>query len=150
MQNEEIESLLHREGLVLADIKRRAMAFFIDEMLLSFLLIIAMSDSFSNAKTVEEIIILTNNVLFEYLLMKIAYQTFFVWQYGATLGKIAMKIRVIEIATLQKPTFAASLNRAIFRVISEMFFYLGFLWGIMDSARQTWHDKTARTLVVNA
>jgi len=148
--NEDIENLLHREGLVLADIKKRAMAFFIDETLLSFLLIIAMSSSFSNAKTVEDIIILTNNFLWEYLLMKIAYQTFFVWQYGATLGKIAMKIRVIEIATLQNPTFAASLNRAVFRVISEMIFYLGFLWGVMDPARQTWHDKTARTLVVNA
>ncbi|MBA1432303.1 MAG: RDD family protein [Epsilonproteobacteria bacterium] len=148
--NEDIENVLHREGLVLADIKKRAMAFFIDEMLLSFLLIIAMSDSFSNAKTVEEMIILTNNFLWEYLLMKIAYQTFFVWQYGATLGKIAMKIRVIEIATLQNPAFAVALNRAVFRVISEMLFYLGFLWGMMDPARQTWHDKTARTLVVNA
>ena len=126
------------------------MAFFIDEMLLSFLLIIAMSDSFTNAKTVEEIIILTNNFMFEYILMKIIYQTFFVMQYGATLGKIAMKIRVIEIMTLQNPSFLCALNRAIFRVISEMFFYLGFLWGMMDPARQTWHDKTAKTLVVNA
>jgi len=148
--NEEIENVLHREGLVLADIKKRTMAFFIDEILLSFLLIIAMSDSFSNAKTVEEMIILTNSFLWEYLLMKIAYQTFFVMQYGATLGKIAMKIRVVEIATLQNPSFAVSLNRAVFRVISEMLFYLGFLWGMMDLVRQTWHDKTARTLVVNA
>jgi len=148
--NEEIENLLHREGLELASIKKRSMAFFIDEMLLSFLLIIGMSDSFTNAKTVEEIIILTNNFMFEYILMKIIYQTFFVMQYGATLGKIAMKIRVIEIMTLQNPSFLCALNRAIFRVISEMFFYLGFLWGMMDPARQTWHDKTAKTLVVNA
>jgi len=147
--NEEIENVLHREGLVLAPVKKRAVAFFIDEMLLSFLLIIAMSDAFSNANSVEEIINLTNNFMFEYLIMKIVYQTFFVMQYGATLGKLAMKIRIIEIATLQNPRFAASLNRAIFRVISEMFFYLGFLWGMMDPAKQTWHDKTARTLVVN-
>jgi len=126
------------------------MAFFIDEMLLSLLLIVAMSDSFMQAKTVEEMILLTNSFLFEYMLMKIVYQTFFVMQYGATLGKLAMKIRVIEIATLQNPSFAVALNRAIFRIISEMFFYLGFLWGMMDPARQTWHDKTAKTLVVNA
>jgi len=148
--NEEIENILHREGLELASIKKRSMAFFIDEMLLFFLLIIAMLDSFFNAQTVEDIIILTDHFMFEYLLMKIVYQTFFVMQYGATLGKIAMKIRVIEIATLQNPSFICSLNRAIFRVISAMFFYLGFLWGMMDPSRQTWHDKTARTLVVNA
>lgn len=148
--NEEIENILHREGLTLASVAKRAGAFFIDEMLLSFLLIIAMADSFSNAKTVEEIIILTNNVMFEYLLMKIIYQTFFVMQYGATLGKLALKIRVIEIATLQNPSFICSLNRAIFRVISEMIFYLGFVWAMMDPSRQAWHDKTAKTLVVNA
>ena len=148
--NEEIENILHREGITLASIKSRAMAFFIDEMLLSFLLIIAMWDSFSTAPTVEDIIILTNNFIMEYIFMKIVYQTFFVMQYGATIGKLAMKIRVVEIKTLSNPNIIVSLNRAIFRIISEMLFYLGFLWGMMDPARQTWHDKTARTLVVNA
>lgn len=148
--NEEIENMLHREDLALADIKKRAAAFMIDEMLLSLLLVIAMSNSFSNAKNIEEIIALTNNVMLEYLLIKIIYQTFFVMQYGATIGKIIFKIRVIEIVTLQNPSFGCALNRAIFRIISEMMFYLGFLWGAMDSSRQTWHDKTAKTLVINA
>ena len=148
--NEEIEKLLNREHLQLASIPKRAVAFFIDEMLLSFLLIIAMSDSFSKAQTVEDIILLTNNYIMQYILMKIVYQTFFVMQYGATLGKLAMKIRVIDIATLDNPSFAVSLNRAIFRIISEMIFYLGFLWGIFDPQRQTWHDKTAKTLVIDA
>ena len=148
--NEEIEEVLHREGFVLADIKKRAFAFFIDELLLSFLLVIAMSDSFMQAKTVEQMILLTNSLLFDYMLMKIVYQTFFVMQYGATLGKIALKIRVIEIATLQNPTFFVSLNRAVFRIVSEMFFYLGFVWAMMDPARQAWHDKTAKTLVIDA
>jgi len=64
--------------------------------------------------------------------MKIIYQAFFVMQYGASLGKIAMKIRVIEIKTLDNPNVISSLNRAIFRVISEMLFYLGFLWGMIE------------------
>lgn len=148
--NETIENLLDREGLSLASIKKRAFAFFIDEMLLSFLLIIAMSDSFSNTKNMEDIILLTNSYVMEYIMMKIVYQTFFVMQYGATLGKLAVKIKVIEIATLTNPNILSSLNRAIFRIVSEMLFYLGFLWGMMDPARQTWHDKTAKTLVVDA
>lgn len=148
--NEDIENILHRENLTLASIKKRSLAFFIDEMLLSFLLVIAMSDSFANAKTMEDIIILTNSYVMQYILMKIVYQTFFVMQYGATLGKLAVKIRVIDIQTMSNPSFSISLNRAIFRIISEMLFYLGFLWGMFDPTRQTWHDKTARTLVVNA
>lgn len=148
--NEEIENKLHREGITLADIKKRAMAFLIDETLLSFLLIFALWDSFAAAKNVEEVIILTNTFILEYITMKIVYQAFFTMQYGATLGKIAMKIRVIEIRTLQKPSVVSALNRAIFRIISETFFYLGFLWGMLDPSRQALHDKTAKTLVVNA
>lgn len=147
--NEEIEDILHREDISLATFKKRSLAFFIDEMLLSFLLIIALGDSFFEAKTMEEIIILTNTFLLEFMAMKVFYQAFFVMQYGATLGKIAMKIRVIDIKTLQTPNVMISLNRAIVRVLSEMFFYFGFIWGLMDPSRQTWHDKTAKTLVVN-
>ena len=133
--NEEIENILHREGIELASNKKRAMAFFIDEMLLSFLLVVALWDSFATAVTIEQMINITN--------------TFFVMQYGASIGKIVMKIRVIEISTMQIPSVISALNRAIFRVISELLFYLGFLWGMLNPERQTWHDKTAGTLVVN-
>lgn len=148
--NEEIEELLHREELTLASIGKRSMAFFIDEMLLSFILIIALWDSFANAQTLEQLIAVTNSFVIEYIIMKIFYQAFFVMQYGASIGKIVMKIRVIEISTLENPNILVSLNRSIFRVISEMLFYLGFLWAMFDPSRQGWHDKTAKTLVVNA
>lgn len=136
--------------MTLAPVKKRGMAFFIDEILLSFLLIIAIGDSFFEAKNVEEMIILTNTFVLEYMAMKVVYQAFFVMQYGATIGKIVMKIRVIEIGTMQKPNVIVALNRAVVRVVSEMMFYLGFVWGVMDPARQTWHDKSAKTLVINA
>jgi uncharacterized RDD family membrane protein YckC len=147
--NEDIENTLYRENITLAPIKKRSLAFFIDETLLSFLLIIALWDSFKVAITIEDIIILTNQFVLEYMAMKIIYQAFFIMQYGATIGKLAVKIKVIEIKTLNYPSVISSLNRAIFRVISEMLFYLGFLWGMMDKSRQSWHDKTAKTLVVN-
>lgn len=148
--NEDIENLLHREGMTLAPVKKRGMAFFIDEMLLSLLLILALGDSFFEAKSVEEMIILTNTFVLEYMAIKIIYQAFFVMQYGATLGKIVMKIRVIEVGTLKTPNVIVALNRSFVRVLSEVLFYLGFLWGAMDPLRQTWHDKSAKTLVINA
>ena len=145
--NEEIENILHREGITLADTKKRAVAFFIDEVLLSFLLIFALWDSFATA---QNIISLTNSFVLEYMMIKVIYQSFFVMQYGASIGKLAMKIRVIDIATLDNPNVLGALNRAIIRIFSEMIFYLGFLWGMMNPTRQSWHDKTANTLVVNA
>ena len=148
--NEEIQDILYRSGLNLSSVSKRATAFSIDELLLSFLLMVALWDSIASAKGIEDIVSITNTFILEYMLMKIVYQAFFVTQYGATLGKIAMKIRVIEVATLQNPSIGSSINRAIFRIVSESFFYLGFLWGFFDPARQTLHDKTAKTLVIDA
>jgi len=147
---ENIENLLHRENLTLASVQKRSLAFFIDEMLLSFLLIISLWDTFSNAVSMEEIINVTNSFVLEYMFLKVVYQAFFTMQYGASIGKLLLKIKVIETQTLSNPNVVSSLNRAIFRVISEMFFYLGFLWGMFQPSKQTWHDKTARTLVINA
>ena len=148
--NEEIEEVLQREGIELASIQKRAVATFIDEILLSFLLMIALYDSFANATTMEEIIAITNTFLIEFLLLKIFYQAFFTMQYGATLGKIVMKIQVLELSTLSKPNVITALNRAFFRVWSELFLYMGFLWAMFDPQKQSWHDKTAKTLVINA
>ena len=147
--NEDIQDRLYHESMKLASIKKRSMAFFVDEMLLSLLLILGLGDSFLEAKTLEEMILLTNKFFLEYMAIKIMYQAFFIMQYGATLGKLLVKIRVVEIKTLQKPNVIVALNRSIIRVISEMLFYLGFLWGVLDPSRQAWHDKSAKTLVVD-
>lgn len=147
--NEELDDILHREQLVIAPVSKRSSAFMIDELLLSTLLIIILWDAFTAAQTIEEVIYLTNQFVLEFMAIKIAYQTFFVYQYGATLGKIVMKIKVLELSSLSSPTLQASFNRAIFRVISEMILYLGFLWGILDPYKRTWHDRTAKTIVVN-
>lgn len=147
--NEETQQRLYREGMRLASIKKRSFAFFIDEMLLSLLLILALGDSFFEAKTVEEMILLTNQFVLEYMAIKVIYQAFFVMQYGASVGKLLVKIRVVEMNSLQTPNVVVALNRAVVRVLSEMLFYLGFLWGSLDPLRQTWHDKSAKTLVVD-
>ncbi len=140
---------MYREGMHLASIKKRSFAFFIDEMLLSLLLILSLGDSFFEAKTVEEMILLTNQFVLEYMAIKVIYQAYFVMQYGATVGKLLVKIRVVEMKTLQKPNVVVALNRGVVRVLSEMLFYLGFLWGVLDPLRQAWHDKSAKTVVVD-
>lgn len=140
---------MYREGMHLASIKKRSFAFFVDEMLLSLLLILSLGNSFFEAKTVEEMILLTNQFVLEYMAIKVIYQAYFVMQYGATVGKLLVKIRVVEMKTLQKPNVVVALNRGVVRVLSEMLFYLGFLWGTLDPLRQAWHDKSAKTVVVD-
>ncbi|MDD5051892.1 MAG: RDD family protein [Sulfuricurvum sp.] len=147
--DEQLDTLIQRERLSLASIRQRTAAFGIDELLLSILMMIILWDTMAKAQTIESIIAVTNSFILEYLSIKIIYQTFFTMQYGATIGKIVMKIRVIEVYTLSNPSFLCALNRSIFRVISEILFYMGFVWAMLDPYRRSWHDRTARTLVVN-
>ncbi len=148
--NDHLDSFLAREKYTLATIRSRIAAFTIDEFLLSFILIIILWTPIMNATSVEAMIDVVNTFILEYMMIKIFYQTFFTMQYGATLGKIAMKIRVIEIQTSSNPHFLSAFNRSVFRIVSEVLFYLGFLWGMFDPYRRTWHDLSAKTLVINA
>lgn len=148
--DEQLDTLLEREKLELASIRQRAAAFAIDELLLSVLMIVILWDAMAKAETLESMIALTNSFLLEYMAIKIVYQTFFTMQYGATIGKIVMKIRVIELSSLSNPGFLSAFNRSVFRVVSEIFFYLGFVWAMLDPYRRSWHDRTARTLVIDA
>jgi uncharacterized RDD family membrane protein YckC len=148
--NHEIDTLLHRENVQLASVRSRAAAFGIDELLLSMILFAILWDSISAAATVEAMIEIINTFLLEYMTIKIGYQTFFTMQYGATIGKIVMKIRIIEIKTLSSPSFLSAFNRSVFRIVSEILFYLGFAWAIFDPYRRSWHDLSARTLVIDA
>lgn len=147
--DEKLDHLLERESLELASLRARAAAFGIDELLLSILLFVILWDTISKSETVEQVVTVTNTFLLEYMLIKIIYQTFFTMQYGATIGKIIMKIRVIEVNTLSNPSFFSAVNRAVFRVVGELLFYMGFIWAALDPYRRGWHDRTARTLVVN-
>ncbi len=148
MTPKELQELLYRENIKLASVSKRAIAFMIDELLLSLVFVIALWDGISGAKNSIEMIESIQSATLYFVMVKIAYQTFFTYKYGASLGKIYMKIKVVDINTLEYLDFFSSLNRAIVRIISEMFFYLGFLWGVLNPTRQTWHDLVARSIVI--
>ena len=150
MNKDEILDKLQLENIELASTNKRALAFGIDELIISLLFTFAFWDKFSSLSSAEAIIGFINSMAGGIVLIKIAYQGIFVWMYGATLGKMAMKIKVISSADLDKPNFTYSFLRALSRVISEMLFYIGFIWAYFNPVRLTWHDKFAKTLVVNA
>ena len=148
--DEAIENRLREAGLELAPLGRRTVAYAIDDTLISMLFVIILWEPISMAQSAEEIAAIVNGVWLFLAMTQILYHTWFVWQYGASLGKIAMKMQVVETGGMGRPSFLVAFNRAIFRVISGMIFYLGFVWAFFDPLRQTWHDKIASTLVVNA
>jgi len=148
--DEDILEKLEREELSLASVNKRGWAYFIDELIVSFLITIIYWDRFSSVSTPEDMILVMNGAAFYVVLLKIIYQAFFVWRYGATLGKMAMKIRVVDREIFEIPSFGDSLIRSVVRIVSEMFFYLGFVWAFFNPLREAWHDKAAKTLVIDA
>jgi len=69
---------------------------------------------------------------------------------GQTLG---MQIAGIRITNLQSGpiTKGQAWGRYLFKAfISGLVFYLGYLWMLWDTNKQTWHDKVANTLVLRA
>lgn len=148
--DETLERSLKAAGLQLAPLGRRAVAYAIDDLLISLIFIVMLWDSIAALPSPEASAALLGTLWMPMVMTKILYHTLFVWLYGASLGKMAMKIRVVEAAGFGMPRLVVAFNRAVFRIISEMLFYLGFLWAFFDPARQAWHDKTAMTLVVDA
>ena len=150
MNEEELVKIFERENITLASLPSRALAFFIDEVLVSLIFIAIYWNQFAVSEDIEQTMILMNKVVMNAVLIKIVYHSFFVWMYGATLGKIAAKIRVIYIYDLSNPNLFYAILRSLVRVVSESIFYLGFLCAALNPKRETWHDKVARTLVINA
>ena len=149
MTDEQIIERFERENISLASIKKRTWAYAIDEILISVLFMFIFFGKIPQDATYEQTLNLMNSLFSYVILLKIIYQTFFVWYYGATPGKIVLKIRVVSTIDLENPAIIYALNRAIVRIISETFFYIGFLWAFTNPKRETWHDKVAKTLVVN-
>ena len=147
--NTDVVEKLERENISLASFSKRIYAYCVDEVLISILFMAIYWDAFNTANTYEQVIALVSSLIWQLIVLKILYQTFFTWYYGASLGKMAFKIVCIDAQILDKPSFMASLSRAMMRVVGEACFYLGFAWAFGNEARQTWHDKIARTVVVD-
>ena len=109
MTNEELIEKFERENITLAPLKKRALAYLIDEILVSLLFIFIYVDQIPDNATTEETITIINSLVFYVMVLKVVYQTFFVWMYGATLGRIAMKIKVISLGDLENPSLLFSL-----------------------------------------
>lgn len=80
----------------------------------------------------------------------ILWTAYFVWMtgtYGATIGKMATKLKVIK-DDGTKVSYADALVRELASYLSLAILGLGFLNVIWDGKKQAWHDKIAKTLVV--
>ncbi|MCX6784255.1 MAG: RDD family protein [candidate division WWE3 bacterium] len=82
-----------------------------------------------------------------YLISFLYYVILWVQTNGQTPGKKLVKIRIVREDGRPIDWVTAGL-RQIFTLVSSYVFLLGYIWAYRDKKKQTWHDKIAKTIVV--
>ena len=67
---------------------------------------------------------------------------------GQTVGKMAVGIRVIDLARGGSIGPGRAFIRYVGRIVSTIPLLLGYFWMLWDKEKQTWHDKFAGSVVV--
>ena len=86
-------------------------------------------------------------------LVALIYFPYWWWRGGRTFGMQMLKLQIVASGRGghgREPGLGRALVRGLGALVSLVPLGLGFLWILIDEHRQTWHDKLAGTLVVQA
>ena len=95
-----------------------------------------------------DVVPFTNLALILGILISVGYYTYFWTKSGQTIGKTVVGIKVVS-ADGSPLTWGQAFLRYVGYIVSSLLLSLGFLWVIMDKRRQGWHDKIAKTYVID-
>ena len=76
-----------------------------------------------------------------------AYSIFFIGKYGATPGKMACKIKVVD-ATGTKIGYGRATGRFFAEILSGLIFYIGYIMVAFDDEKRALHDRICNTRVI--
>lgn len=133
-----------------AGVGSRAAAFIIDLILLSGVSMIVLGGGMSVAGIPFDASAGTRELIWSYAGLFLLCSTYFIFLHGAggkTIGKMICKIKVI-----QEDGEPIGMKGAFLRWIGyflSFIFFVGFFWALFDAKGQAWHDKIAKTYVVN-
>ena len=123
----------------------RALAFLLDAVIVTVIVVPILVLGFG----VQELPTENSWELLAFLAIAAAVIAF--WRaFGATPGKIALGLKIVDARTGQAPGIARLILRFLAYFVSAFPLYLGFLWAALDRRKQGWHDKIARTVVINS
>ena len=81
------------------------------------------------------------------IIFPVAYETYFLGKYGATLGKMAVKIRVIS-PEGEKISYKRAFARYWAKIVSALIFCIGFIMAGFDDEKRALHDRMCDTRVI--
>jgi uncharacterized RDD family membrane protein YckC len=145
-------------SLPIASNGKRITAFVIDDLVINFFLMIIFSSQLTAlmsgiTEVNEEAVMMINQFIMEnlpiVLAVKVLYHTVLIWQSGMTLGKYIVRIKAVDMYSGQRLSFVQAFWRASVRLVSEMLFYIGFMFAFFSPLHQTLHDKLSNSVVIN-
>lgn len=76
------------------------------------------------------------------------YLTVMTGRYGATVGKMFLRLKVVRVDMSRVSYGRAALRETLGKLLSLIVCCLGFIWVAFDPRKQGWMDKIADTLVI--
>jgi uncharacterized RDD family membrane protein YckC len=83
------------------------------------------------------------------LIVGVSYETILTGKYGATLGKMACKMKVVT-ADGGRVSYARALGRYFAKMLSGIILLIGYIMAAFDSEKRALHDRICNTRVVDA
>lgn len=83
------------------------------------------------------------------VLISAAYSIYFLKNFGGTIGKMVLKIKVVK-ESGGPVSYNDSILRYLSGYLSAIVFLLGYISVLWNTKKQGWHDIIAKTIVVNA
>ena len=106
----------------------------------------AFGSSNSGGPGVSEIFIGLATIVFSFG-FPVAYETYFVGKYGATLGKMAVGLRVV-MSDGSPVSYGRAFGRVWAYFLSAIVLYIGFIMAAFDEEKRSLHDRICDTRVV--
>jgi len=128
---------------------KRVWSYTIDNLVVSGLFIAIFYEQIISLQSTMDMSIFIKSHIVVLLTLELIYQTLFIYKSGKTLGKSILKIKTVDQDSGNLLTFKKALVRAFVRLISENFFYLGFLPAFYTDKKLTLHDMAAKDIVIN-
>lgn len=146
-QTEQIPSpTVGTTNVVYASFGKRFLALIIDTLILELISFVV---SMFLGKTSSNGFSLTGAPAYFVYFLYDVFNIFLIVKFGKTLGKMAMKIKIVDVNTNNIPSIGnVILREVIGKFLSSIALSLGYLWMLWDPKKQTWHDKIAKTVVI--
>ncbi len=143
---------LQTGALVYAGFWTRFAAVFLDGIMLGIInAVIQVVSTFaigaSSQRNSAAAIVIMVVLMFIQVAIALSYETFMIGKYGATLGKMALKVKVV-MADGGKVTYLRALGRYFAKMLSGLTCLIGYIIAAFDEEKRTLHDRICDTRVV--